>query len=66
MGSTTIRVDEETKERLERLKADDETWSDVLDRLATGRGSMDAGVWAGTDKPAATRTRRERARESFE
>ncbi len=66
MSSTTIRVDEETKERLERLKADEETWSEFLDRLATEHGSMDAGVWEGTDKPAAARVARERARESFE
>lgn len=66
MGSTTIRVDEKTKEHLERLKSDDETWSEFLDRLATDQGSMDAGVWKGTDKPTAARAARERARESFE
>ncbi len=64
--STSIRVDDETKARLERLKRDDETWSEFLDRLASEFGSMEPGVWAGTDKPEKAREARRRARESFE
>lgn len=64
--STSIRVDDETKARLERLKRDDETWSEFLDRLATEFGSMEPGAWEGTDKPEKAREARRRARESFE
>ncbi len=63
--STSIRVDEETKDRLKRLKREDETWSEFLDRLATERGSMEAGAWEGTDKAEKARAARKRARESF-
>lgn len=64
--STSIRVDEETKARLERLKRDEETWSEFLDRLASDQGTMEPGFWAGTDKPETAREARRRARESFE
>jgi|GEM_PF-1176531 len=61
-----IRVDDQTKARLERLKGEDETWSEFLDRLASERGSMEPGLWTGTDKPEGARDARERAREGFE
>lgn len=64
--STSIRVDEATKERLERLKHDEETWSEFLERLATESASMEPGAWKGTDKPEKAREARRRARESFE
>jgi predicted CopG family antitoxin len=64
--STSIRVDEETKARLERLKRDEETWSEFLDRLVTESGSMQPGAWAGTDKAERAREARSRTRESFE
>lgn len=64
--STSIRVDEETKERLERLKHEDETWSEFLDRLATDASSMEAGAWKGTEKAELARNAVKRSRESFE
>lgn len=64
--STSIRVDDETKERLERLKHEDETWSEFLDRLATEAGSMEAGAWEGTDKAEKARDAVKRSRESFQ
>lgn len=64
--STSIRVDEDTKERLERLKHERETWSEFLDRLATDAGTMEPGAWADTDKPEKAREAIERSRESFE
>lgn len=64
--STSIRVDEETKERLERLKREDETWGEFLTRLATESGTMESGAWEGTDKAEKARDARERARDSFQ
>jgi len=64
--STSIRVDEDTKDRLERLKHDDETWSEFLDRLATEAGTMEAGAWDGTNKAKRAREGIRRSRESFE
>ena len=64
--STSIRVDEDTKERLERLKHESETWSEFLDRLATDAGTMEPGAWADTDKPDKAREAIKRSRESFE
>lgn len=64
--STTIRVDEHTKARLERLKHDDETWSEFLDRLAADADTMNPGAWDGTDKPEKAREAVRRSRESFE
>lgn len=64
--STSIRVDEETKKRLERLKHERETWSEFLDRLITEAGTMEAGAWTGTEKPERAREAIERSRESFE
>lgn len=64
--STSIRVDDDTKERLERLKRDDETWSEFLTRLATESGTMEPGAWEGTDKAEKARQARKRARDSFQ
>lgn len=64
--STTIRVDEDTKARLERLKREEETWSEFLDRLATDADEMTPGVWEGTDKAENAREAVRRSRESFE
>ena len=64
--STSIRVDEDTKEKLEKLKRDDETWDDFLDRLADEEASMNPGIWEGTDKAEKAREAVKRSRESFE
>ncbi|WP_254820979.1 antitoxin VapB family protein [Haloglomus halophilum] len=59
MSRTSIPVDAATKERLDRLKRDVETWDEFLRRVtATAAGeSMEAGVWS--DETA------ERAREAI-
>ena len=46
---TSIRVSEETKRKLEALKRDDETFDELLDRLAVTRTPDDVGAMAGFD-----------------
>jgi predicted CopG family antitoxin len=64
--STSIRVSDETKQKLARLKRDDESWDEFLDRLATEGSGMNAGAWSGTDKAEKAREAIERSRQSFE
>ncbi|UWG51832.1 RHH/copG family antitoxin [Halalkaliarchaeum sp. AArc-CO] len=64
--STSIRVSTETKEKLEALKREDETFDELLDRLASYEGPKNAGAWAGTGKAEAAREAIRRSRESFE
>ena len=48
----TIRVDEETHAALESLKGDDETFDDLLSRMAEARRETvrdGAGIWDDTD-----------------
>lgn len=63
--STSIRVSEETKAKLDRLKRDDESFDDLLDRLASDEEPIDVGSW---DSDTADRARDaiDRSRESFE
>jgi predicted CopG family antitoxin len=42
--STSIRVSEETKEKLARLKREEESWAEFLDRLANEGSRMKAGA----------------------
>jgi len=44
MGRTSIPVDSATKERLDRLKRDDETWDEFLERVTGRRGRPGEGV----------------------
>lgn len=46
MSRTSIPVNTETKERLDRLKRDDETWDEFLDRVATAEKPIEAGAWS--------------------
>lgn len=64
---TSIRVSEETKSKLKRIKREDETFDDLLDRLADIEDKMadSAGAWAGTDKAEHALESRENVRESF-
>lgn len=57
MSRTSIPVDESTKRRLDRLKRDDETWDEFLERITTTEEPIEAGAWS--DKEA------ERAKESI-
>lgn len=62
--STTIRVSDETKELLTRLKREDETFDELLARIARQGEQMNPGVWS--DKQAeAARERLKESRESF-
>jgi predicted CopG family antitoxin len=63
---TSIRVSDKTKEKLARLKREDESWDEFLDRLANQGSGMDAGAWEGTDKAERAREAIKRSRESFE
>lgn len=64
--STSIRVSDETKEKLARLKREDESWDEFLDRLANEGSGMKAGAWKGTDKAEKAREAINRSRESFQ
>jgi len=65
--STSIRVSDETKEKLKRIKREDETFDELLSRLADIEEEMadSAGAWADTDKADNAREAIERSRESF-
>jgi hypothetical protein len=46
MSRTSIPVDESTKERLDRLKRDDETWDEFLERVTANEEPIEAGAWS--------------------
>ena len=55
MPSTTIRLDEDVYERLRAAKRDDETFSEAVERLLSGRSLLDlVGLWS-AEEVAATR-----------
>lgn len=45
--STSIRISEETKRKLETVKRDDESFDELLDRLAVTRTPEDVEAMAG-------------------
>lgn len=57
MSRTSIPVDAATKKRLDRLKRDDETWDEFLERVTAEEERIEAGAWS--DEEA------ERAKESI-
>ncbi|WP_135822435.1 DUF7557 family protein [Halostella litorea] len=63
--SSTIRVSDDTKDKLRHLKREDETWDELLDRLANESRSMNPGAWEGTGKAEKAREAIKRSRESF-
>jgi predicted CopG family antitoxin len=63
--STSIRVSDDTKEMLERLKRDDETFDELLERLAQSERPINIGAWS-EDQADRAREAVERSRESFE
>lgn len=63
--STSIRVSEATKERLRKLKREDETFDELLLRLAREEEPVDVGAWSEAEAERA-REAIERSRESFE
>ncbi|MCL9814595.1 antitoxin VapB family protein [Natranaeroarchaeum aerophilus] len=62
--STSIRVSDETKEKLTRLKRENESFDELLARLAGEEEPVDIGSW---DAETADHARRaiDRSRESF-
>ncbi|AQL43579.1 hypothetical protein BV210_13125 [Halorientalis sp. IM1011] len=60
--STSIRVSDETKALLERLKRDDETFDELLHRIASEEEPIRAGAWSDQEGERA----KERIRESRE
>jgi hypothetical protein len=46
MSRTSIPVDTATKERLDRLKRDDETWDEFLERVTALEEPIEAGAWS--------------------
>ncbi|MFB6072237.1 MAG: antitoxin VapB family protein [Halobacterium sp.] len=63
--STTIRVTDETKEKLSRLKRENETWDEFLSRLANEEEPINVGAWSEEEAERA-REAVEESRESFE
>jgi predicted CopG family antitoxin len=57
VSRTSIPVDESTKRRLDRLKREDETWDEFLERVTRTEEPIEAGAWS--DEEA------ERAKESI-
>lgn len=62
MSRTSIPVDSETKDRLDELKRDDETWDEFLLRISTDEEPIEAGAWSEEE----AETAKERIRESRE
>ena len=62
--STSIRVSDDTKQMLERLKREDETFDDLLERLALREKPIDIGAWSEEEADRA-REAVKRSRESF-
>lgn len=46
MSRTSIPVDASTKKRLDRLKRDDETWDEFLERITATEEPIEAGAWS--------------------
>jgi hypothetical protein len=46
MSRTSIPVNAATKERLDRLKRDDETWDEFLTRITATEEPIEAGAWS--------------------
>lgn len=63
--STSIRVSDDTKEILESLKRDDETFDELLERLAQSEKPINIGAWT-EDQADSAREAVKRSRESFE
>lgn len=63
--STSIRVSDETKRMLERLKREDETFDKLLERLVQSENPIEIGAWSEDDAERA-REAVKRSREGFE
>ncbi|WP_101294459.1 DUF7557 family protein [Halegenticoccus soli] len=63
--STSIRVSDDTKRMLERLKREDETFDELLERLAQSERPIEIGAWSEEEAERA-RSAVKRSRRSFE
>ena len=63
--STSIRVSDETKRMLERLKREGETFDELLERLAQSEKPINVGAWS-EEKADQAREAVKRSRESFD
>jgi predicted CopG family antitoxin len=63
--STSIRVSDDTKQLLESLKREDETFDELLERLAKSERPIEIGAWSDEEADLA-RDAVKRSRESFE
>lgn len=63
--SHTIRVSEETKAKLDRLRREDESFDELLDRLASDERPIDIGAW-NSDTADRARETIDRSREVHE
>jgi predicted CopG family antitoxin len=63
--STSIRVSDDTKQMLESLKREDETFDELLERLAQSEKPINIGAWSEEQADRAQEVV-ERSRESFE
>ncbi|MGM0398978.1 MAG: DUF7557 family protein [Halobacteriota archaeon] len=63
--STSIRVSDDTKRLLETLKREDETFDELLERLASAEKPIDIGAWSEEDAERAREAISD-SRESFE
>lgn len=63
--STSIRVSDDTKRMLERLKREDETFDELLERLVQSEEPIEIGTWSEEEADRA-RGAVKRSRESFE
>lgn len=63
--STSIRVSDTTKRMLESLKREEETFDDLLKRLAQSEKPIDIGAWSEKEADKA-REAVKRSRENFE
>jgi predicted CopG family antitoxin len=68
MGTKTIRVSEEIYERLEARKRDDESFTDLLERLTDEERDIYAGfgAWADSDATEKMREAHERLNEDVD
>jgi predicted CopG family antitoxin len=64
MGRTSIPVDSETKERLDELKREDETWDEFLRRVASDDEPIQKGFLS-EDGAEEVKKNIEKSRESF-
>lgn len=62
MSRTSIGVDAETKERLDRMKRDDETWDAFLERVTATEEPIEAGAWSDEEAERAMESIRESRR----